>query len=48
MGQMTAGGVAMQNLPQEEVHGGDGREHAIASGHIPDLTTHGKDGVGWQ
>src|SRR5215475_2434742 len=30
MGPMTAGRVAMQNLQQEEVYGGDRREHAVA------------------
>ncbi len=48
MGQMTAGGVAMQNLQQEELHGGDRREHAIAPGGIPDLTAHGQEGFGLQ
>jgi hypothetical protein len=28
MGQMAAGRVAMQNLPQEELHGRDRRQHA--------------------
>ena len=37
MGQMTAGGVAMQNLQQEELDGGDRREHTVAPRGIPDL-----------
>src|SRR5512132_245250 len=48
MGQMTAGGVAMQHLPQEEVYGGDRREHAVAPGGILDLTTHRQHGFGLQ
>jgi hypothetical protein len=35
MGQMTAGGVTMQNLQQEGLHGGDRREHAIAPAVYP-------------
>src|SRR5512132_2908843 len=48
MGQMTAGGVAMQNLQQEEVYGGDRREHAVAPCGIPDLTAHRQNGFGLQ
>jgi hypothetical protein len=48
MGQMTAGGVAMQHLQQEEVYGGDRREHAVAPGGIPDLTAHRQNGFGLQ
>ena len=48
MGQMAAGGVAMQNLQQEELHGGDWREHAVAPRGIPDLPAHRQDGFGLQ
>ena len=48
MGQMTAGGVAMKDLQQEELHGGDGREHAVTPCGIPDLTAHRQDGFGLQ
>jgi hypothetical protein len=43
MGQMAAGGVALQHLEQEERHGGDRREDAVAPGGIPALTAHGHD-----
>src|SRR5215510_8694745 len=39
MGQMAAGGVTMQDLQQEELHGGDGREDAVAPPGIADLAT---------
>ena len=45
MGQMTAGGVAMQNLQQEELYGSDRREHAVAPPGIADLATYGENGV---
>src|SRR5687768_1752529 len=45
---MTAGGVAMQNLPQEELHGRDRRQHAVAPCGIPDLTAYGEDSFGLQ
>jgi hypothetical protein len=44
MGQMTAGGVAVQNLPQEELHHGHGREHAVAPPGIAHLATHREHG----
>ena len=43
---MTARGVPVQNLLQEELHAGDGREHAVAPVGIADLTTSGENGVG--
>jgi hypothetical protein len=46
MGQMAAGRVAVQHLQQEEVHGGDGREDAVAPAGIPNLAAHRQDGVG--
>jgi hypothetical protein len=36
---MAASGVTMQNLPQEELHSGDWREHAVAPPGIADLAT---------
>jgi hypothetical protein len=48
MGQMTAGGVAMQNLPQEELYGSDRRAHAVAPPALSNLATHCEDGVGLQ
>src|SRR5262249_14537325 len=45
MGQMAAGGVAVQNLQQEYLHGGDRREHTVAPRRIPDLATHRENGV---
>jgi hypothetical protein len=48
MGQMAAGGVAMQDLQQEELHGRDRRQHAVAPGGIPNLTAHGQNGFGLQ
>jgi hypothetical protein len=44
MGQMTAGGVAMQNLSQEELHGRDRRQHAVAPGGIASRLTRADDG----
>ena len=48
LGQMAAGGVALEHLSQDERHRGDRRAHAIAPCGIPDLTAHGKDGFGLQ
>jgi hypothetical protein len=48
MGQMTAGRVTVQHLRQEELHGGDWREHTVAPGGIPDLTAYRQEGFGWQ
>jgi len=45
MGQMTAGGVAMENLQQEELYGGDRCEHAITPPCIANLATHRENGV---
>jgi hypothetical protein len=44
MGQMTAGGIAVQQLPQEALHRGDRREHAVAPSGIADLTADRQDG----
>jgi hypothetical protein len=38
----------VQNLPQEELHGGDWREHVVAPRGIPDLATQRENGVGLQ
>jgi hypothetical protein len=38
----------MQNMQQEELHGRDRREHAVALGGIPDLSAHGQNGFGLQ
>jgi hypothetical protein len=38
----------MQNLEQEELHGGDWREHAVAPCGIPDLPAYRQDGFGLQ
>jgi hypothetical protein len=46
MGQMAIGGGAMQNLQQEELHGGDRREHAVASHRVTHLSACGKYRVG--
>ena len=48
MGEMAAGGVAMQNLQQEYLYGGGRREDAVAPCCIPALTAHREDGVGLQ
>jgi hypothetical protein len=48
MGQMTAGGVSMQNLQQEELHDGDRREHTVSPCGIPDLATQRENGTGLQ
>jgi hypothetical protein len=45
---MTTGGMALQNLSQEGLHRRDRREHAVAPGGIPDLTTYRQDSVGLQ
>src|SRR5262245_41255129 len=37
MWQMAAGGVAVQNLEQKELHRGDRRQHAVAPGGIASL-----------
>jgi hypothetical protein len=47
MGQMTAGGVAMQHLPQEALHSGDRRAHAVAPCGRPALPAHRQHGFGW-
>jgi len=36
---VTAGGVALQNLPAEAQHGGDRREPAVAPSGIADRAT---------
>jgi hypothetical protein len=48
MGQMAAGSIALANVPQEELHGGDRREHPVTPPGLPNLATHGQDGVGLQ
>jgi hypothetical protein len=48
MGQMTAGRVAMENLQQKELHGGDWREHTVSPRRIPHLATQRENGVGLQ
>jgi hypothetical protein len=48
MGQMAAGGIAMQNLSQEELHGRDWRQPTVASEGIPDLTARSQNGFGLQ
>jgi hypothetical protein len=48
MGEMTAGGVAMQHLSQEALPGGDRRERAGAPCSRPDLTADREDGFGLQ
>jgi hypothetical protein len=40
---MSARGVAMQNLSQKELDGGDGREHAVAPGGIASCLTRAND-----
>jgi hypothetical protein len=35
----------MQNLSQEELDGGDGREHAVAPGGLAGLLARGCDGI---
>src|ERR671923_431176 len=45
---MATGGVAVQNVSQEELYGGDGREQTVAPRGIPDLPAHGQNGVGLQ
>jgi hypothetical protein len=47
MGQMATGRVAVQHLSQEELDGGDGREHAVAPRRVPPLAARGEDGFGW-
>jgi hypothetical protein len=48
VGQMAAGGVTVQHLQEEELHGDDWREHAVTPCGIPDLATPREDGVGLQ
>jgi hypothetical protein len=48
MGQMAASGVTMQNLPQEELHSGDWREHAVAPGGIASRLARADDRFWWQ
>jgi hypothetical protein len=48
MGQMAASSVPMPNLQQEELHGGDWREHAVAPPGIADLATGCENRVGLQ
>src|SRR5262247_1111699 len=43
MGEMTAGGIAMQNLQQKELDGGDGREYTVAPGGIAGLLARADD-----
>jgi hypothetical protein len=43
MGQMATGRVAVQHRQEEELDGGDGREHAVAPGGITDLFTRADD-----
>jgi hypothetical protein len=38
----------MENLQQKELHGGHRCEHAVTPPRIPNLLTHGEDGVGLQ
>jgi hypothetical protein len=45
MGQMTAGGIAMQNLSQEALYGGDGREHPVAPAGVTSLLARGDAGL---
>ena len=45
---MAARGVPVQNLPQEELHGRDRREQAIAPSGVPNFPAHCLDGFGWQ
>src|SRR6266480_300796 len=44
MGEMTAGGIAMQNLQEQELDGGDGREDTVAPGGIAGRLTRANDG----
>jgi hypothetical protein len=39
MGEMTAGGMAMQHLPEKALDGGDGREYTVAPGGLAGLLT---------
>jgi hypothetical protein len=48
MEEMAAGSIAMQNLQQEQLYGGDRREDAVAPGGIPNVAAHREDGVGLQ
>src|SRR5215475_15798391 len=47
LGQMAASGVTMQHLQQEELHSGDGREHAVAPGGIASLLARADDRFWW-
>ena len=44
MGEMTAGGMAMQHRPEQELDGGDGREYTVAPGGIAGRLTRANDG----
>jgi hypothetical protein len=44
MRQMTAGGMARQNLSANKLHGSDGREDTLAPGGIAGLLTRANDG----
>jgi hypothetical protein len=48
MGQMTTGGVAVQHLQEDYLHGGHRREQAVAPRGIPNLAAHGEDSFGLQ
>ena len=43
---MAADRVTVPHLQQEEVHGGDGREDAVAPAGLPTLAAHRQDGFG--
>jgi hypothetical protein len=45
---MAARGVAVQHLPQAELEGGPGRQHAVAPRGIPRLLAHGHHRIGWE
>src|SRR5215217_9080840 len=44
MRQMTAGGMAMQHLEEQELEGGHGRQYTVAPGGIAGLLPRANDG----
>jgi hypothetical protein len=47
MGPMATGGVAVQPLSQEDLDGGDRREHPVAPREITHLAARGEHRFGW-
>jgi hypothetical protein len=48
MGQMAPGGVAVPHLSQEQLDGGDRREHPVAPGQVTERAARGENRLGLQ